>query len=176
MRKTPLRMGVLTIGMALAIGPAWPQAMVEYGLLVGKSGVAGASAGAHAKAMQKALDKTRASLQKAAQAKGISTTRDVEALRNREVLAMNAGPTAATLTVKAPDGAVVSVNNHLVGWGTTSVQLPAGKHQVKVAGPAYLPWEEEVELKQEESRELAPQLERPQSTSNVIQIGRSRNP
>ena len=148
--------------------PAWPQAMVEYGLSVGRAGVTGVNT-------KGAFDKAGAALGKAAgkpQAAGTApTARQQEVARNREALAAFAGEDAATVELTTPDGTVISMDQRVVGYGKASLKLAAGKHKVRVAGPGYVAWEEELELAAKESRTLTPQMERAKSTANVIQIG-----
>jgi hypothetical protein len=139
--------------------------MVEYGLSVGKAGVKGVGT-------KGVFDKVGATLGKAADIKpgaAVSAV-DAEAARNREILAGQAGEKSAALIVKVPDGMVVSVEQQVVGRGPVTVKLAPGKYKVRVAGPGYAAWEEQIELAERENRELAPALERPKTTANVIQI------
>ncbi len=157
------------VAAVLVAGPVWAQAIVEYGLSVGRAGVTGVNTKGVFDKAGAALGKAAGSVQVAA---GNSTAagRQQEAARNRELLAAQAGESAASVEVTALEGMVISVNYRAVGWGKASLKLPPGKHRIRAAGPGYVTWEEEVELKEKEVRSLTARVERAASTANVIQI------
>jgi hypothetical protein len=171
-----MRLTIL-LGLLTASTAAFSQTMLEYGLAVGKGGAAGVAAGTKGKqAVVPALQKTSDRLRQAGrggrqQQVSVAAALEDEAARNRQALAATAGEGGSELHVKGPAGTVISLDRHVVGRGTASLKLAPGSYRVRIAGPAYVTWEEQVQLEAGASRTLEPKMERPASTSNVIQIG-----
>lgn len=174
----------LMIGFAGAATLLWPQAMTEYALGVGRAGVAGTSI--KNQPLKQSLQRTGRAVQHQPARGGrggrrggpvvpVYTLED-EAARNREKLGAQAGEQAATLQLKASDGAVISLDSTVVGRSSATLKLAPGKYRLRVAAPGYVTRDEQVELAERDTREMTLHLDRAMSTANVIQIGARANP
>ncbi len=153
------RVVCVTVVLSVAISRAPGQAAVEYGHATAGAAAAGSSISRAASKMAGALSSTASRTQPATKSASPhlpARTGEAPEVTNRKALERRAGTDGAKLSLKSvPPNATVRIDGNPVGTTPLVLVLAPGRYSVELEGPRREFAREQVELRAQETRELA---------------------